>query len=148
MPEQQYRVVLDTNQIVAAGSRWITGQDDIDANNVCRRILICVACSHTGLYCRTVIGEYLIKLMAKDHPQERVIKLIALIMGAFSLVTTSTLTAPTRPRDPDDEAFLLCAIDGNADYLVSDDGDLLALKAAYTKPKIGKSNDLAVVLGA
>jgi predicted nucleic acid-binding protein len=32
------------------------------------------------------------------------------------------------PRDPDDNALLECAIESNADYVVSGEGDLLELK--------------------
>jgi predicted nucleic acid-binding protein len=70
------------------------------------------------------------------------------IMGAFTQVVLTTPSAPVPPSDPDDEVFLLCAIDGNADYLVSDDHSLTDLKGHYTKPVIGKSCDLAVALGA
>jgi len=148
MPAQQCRVVLDTNQIVTAGSKWVTGEVAIDATNISRRILICVACSHIGLYSGKIIGEYLEKLVDMGHPPERAQKLVTLIMGAFSTVKISTKTAPIRPRDLDDEVFLLCAIDGNADYLVSDDSDLLVLAPDYPNPVIGKSHELAMVLGA
>lgn len=42
-------------------------------------------------------------------------------------------------RDPKDNKFLECAIDGEADYLVSNDEDLLVLKEIFTIPivKIG-----------
>ena len=56
--------------------------------------------------------------------------------------------APHRPSDPDDEIFLLCALDGLADYLVSDDHSLTDLKSKYLKPVIGKSAELAEQLGA
>ena len=69
-------------------------------------------------------------------------------MGAFEAVDIQTKVAPIRPRDLDDEAFLLCAIDGNADYLVSDDHDLLDLATDYVRPQIGKSNALLRILGA
>ena len=54
--------------------------------------------------------------------------------------------APTRPRDPDDEVFLLCAIDGDADYLVSEDRDLLSLRAAYSRPTIANCEEALPVL--
>ena len=41
---------------------------------------------------------------------------------------------PVPPSDPDDEVFLICAIDGHADYLVSEDRDLLSLKDSYQRP--------------
>lgn len=42
-------------------------------------------------------------------------------------------------RDPKDNKFLACAIDGDADYLVSNDQDLLVLKDVFIVPivKIG-----------
>lgn len=148
MPSQQYRVVLDTNQIIAAGSKWIDGTCKIGIANISRRILICVACTHTGLYSDKIIGEYLEKLVNKHHAPDRTVKLIALIMGAFIAVDIQTKAAPIRPRDLDDEAFLLCAIDGNADYLVSDDNALLDLATGYVRPVIGKSDALVSVLSA
>jgi predicted nucleic acid-binding protein len=148
MPAQHYRVVLDTNQILAAGSKWVTGEVAIDAINMSRRVLLCVACSHTGLYSGKIIGEYLEKLVDRGHPPERAEKLVTLIMGAFARVKITTQIAPTRPQDLDDEVFLLCAIDGEADYLVSDDGHLLALINDYTKPVIGRSQEVAIELGA
>ena len=70
------------------------------------------------------------------------------IIGAFSQVTITTATAPARPSDLDDEIFLLCAIDGEADYLVSEDHSLTNLTDSYEKPVIGRGEDLAGALGA
>lgn len=148
MQSQVYRVVLDTNQIIAAGTSWLDrGQPEPD-NNTCRRVLIRVAESHCGLYCGKIIGEYLEKLVDLKHPSDRAQKMIAYIMGAFVPVTIMTAAAPVQPSDPDDEIFLLCAIDGQADYLVSEDKALLSLKDSYATPIIGKSVDLAVKLSA
>jgi predicted nucleic acid-binding protein len=69
-------------------------------------------------------------------------------MGAFDRVAIITTAAPCKPTDPDDEVFLLRAIDGQAHYLVSEDGALLALGPSYLSPVIGKSADLPAVLGA
>jgi predicted nucleic acid-binding protein len=145
---QCYRVVLDTNQIVAAGSGWLDHGTPSPDNNTCRRILIRVAESHTGLYSGKVVGEYLEKLVDLGHPRERSLRLMIYIMGAFSQVMITITSAPVPPADPDDEVFLLCAIDGNADYLVSDDHHLTDLKSSYAKPVIGKSGELAGPLGA
>jgi predicted nucleic acid-binding protein len=145
---QRFRVVLDTNQVVAAGTGWLDHGIPSPDTNTCRRILIRVAESHTGLYCGKVVGEYLEKLVDIGHPKERSLKLMTYIMGSFSPVTLSTLAAPFPPTDPDDEVFLLCAIDGNADYLVSEDHSLTNLRASYNKFVIGKSEELAPALGA
>jgi predicted nucleic acid-binding protein len=145
---QCFRVVLDTNQVVGAGTRWLEHGVPSPDNNSCRRILIRVAESHTGLYCGKVVGEYIEKLVDLGHPRDRTLKLMTYIMGSFTLVRITTVSPPFRPSDPDDEVFLLCAIDGNADYLVSEDHSLTNLKSSYSRPLIGKSEELAHVLGA
>jgi predicted nucleic acid-binding protein len=145
---QAFRIVLDTNQIVAAGTGWMDHGLPSPDKNTCRRIVIRVAGSHTGLYTGKIVGEYLEKLVDLGHPKERTLKFMTYIMGSFSQVTITTVSAPVRPSDPDDEIFLLCAIDGDADYLVSDDHSLTSLQSSYAKPLIGKSEDLAKILGA
>jgi predicted nucleic acid-binding protein len=145
---QKFRVVLDTNQIVGAGTAWLQVAVPSPDNNAFRRILIRVAESHTGLYCGKIVGEYLEKLVDKRHPKERTLQLIKYIMGAFDEVVLTTKAAPFKPSDPDDEVFLLCAIDGNADFLISEDHSLTNLSGSYNKFVIGKSNHLAQALGA
>lgn len=144
----RYRVVLDTNQVVAAGTRWLDRGRPSPEQNTSRRVLIKVAESHTGLYCGKIVGEYLEKLVDLKHPQERALRLMTYLMGAFERVAITTKSAPHPPSDPDDEVFLLCALDGNADFLVSEDGALLALKALYSRPQIGGCGDVVTPLGA
>lgn len=151
MQPSSFRVVLDTNLVVAAGSRWL--EDGFTRptpdGNTCRRILIRVAETHKGLYCGKIIGEYLEKLLDRGHPPARAAKLITYLIGAFDLVAITTRSAPTPPSDPDDEVFLLCALDGQADYLVSDDHSLYNVRASYQpRPVIGRSTELADALGA
>ena len=52
------------------------------------------------------------------------------------MVPITTVQPPVPSRDPDDDMFLLCALDGDADYLVSEDDDLLSLKNHYARPSI------------
>jgi hypothetical protein len=92
------RIVLDTNQIVGAGTRWLEDGQTSSNNNVHRRILIRVAQSHKGLYCGKVIGEYLEKLVDLHHPPARIVKMVAYIMGAFNTVEITTLRLPTLQR--------------------------------------------------
>ncbi len=110
-------------------------------------MLIRVAESHRGLYCGKIIGEYLEKLVDLSHPSERVQKMITYIMGAFTRVDITTTAAAVPPSGLDDEIFILCAIDGEAHYLVSEDKSLLELKDRYTQPIIGGSEEMAKVLG-
>ena len=132
------RLVLDTNQIVGAGSRWLAPGTRRAASNRHLRLLRLTAAEHTGLYCDEIIDEYLAKLLQRGHPPDRARRLIAYIRGAFEAVRLVSTQAPFRPRDPDDEVFLLCAIDGDADYLVSEDRDLLELADRYARPVIDR----------
>jgi predicted nucleic acid-binding protein len=143
-----FRVVLDTNEIVAAGTGWFDHGVPTPDPIAARRVLIRVAENHKGLYCGKIIGEYLEKLLDRGHPRARALKMITYIMGAFSQITLTTKSAPAKPSDPDDEVFLLCAIDGDADFLVSEDHSLTSLGASYSKPVIGRCSELAVTFGA
>jgi len=142
------RVVIDTNQVIAAGTGWLDRGRPCPDPNTSRRVLIKVAEAHTGLYCGKIVGEYLEKLVDLKHPRDRSLKLITYLMGAFERAAITTKSAPHPPSDPDDEVFLLCALDGNADFLVSEDAALLALKAFYSRPQIGRCGDVAAPLGA
>ncbi len=132
------RLVLDTNQIVGAGSRWLVFGRGYLQSNPHVRLLRLTATEHTGLYCDEIIDEYLEKLLQRGHPPDRARRLTAYIRGAFEAVRLVSTQAPFRPRDPDDEVFLLCAIDGDADYLVSEDRDLLELGDRYARPVIAR----------
>ena len=63
-------------------------------------------------------------------------RLLTYIQGAFAPVEVTSTAAPVPPSDPDDEIFLLCALDGDADYLVSEDDHLLKLRPHYERPLI------------
>ena len=141
------RVVLDTNQIVGAGTRWLVG-DVPNANwNHHRRMLAHVAAKHVGLYCSEIIDEYVEKLTTKGHSPDRIERLLALLGGAFEEVGLTTTAPPVPPTDPDDAVFILCSLDGKADYLVSEDSDLLDLDTAYPSFAIGRCAELMATLG-
>ena len=111
-----------------------------------RRLLVCVAANHTGLYCTPILREYIEKLLERGHPEVRVRELIAYLIGSFESVTVVSTGAPVPPSDPDDEIFLICAIDGDADHLVSEDRHLLNLRNNYRRPEIDKCADVVDIL--
>ena len=106
-----------------------------------------VAAKHVGLYCLEILKEYVEKLTTQGHPLDRIDLLLALLRGAFDEVGLTTTAPPTEPPDPDDTVFILCCLDGQADYLVSEDKDLLGLDAAYPSFAIGKCHELMNTLG-
>ena len=131
----KYRVVLDTNQIVGAGSRWIDPIFIVESNTAIQ-LIKAVAREHTGLYSGKIMGEYIEKLLDLGHPPKRVERYIGLLLGAFEQVKVKTKHCTPMPTDIDDVIFLLCAIDGKAKLLVSDDKHLLELKGHYPDFKI------------
>lgn len=141
-----FRVVLDTNEIVAAGSRWLDTGAPASGPNAHLRLLIIVATKHTGLCCDEILHEYARVLLERRHPPERARRLLTYIQGAFARVEIVSSEAPIPPVDPDDEIFLLCALDGDADYLVSDDKHLLDLRAHYQRPAIGRCSEVTTKL--
>ena len=141
-----FRVVLDTNEIIAAGSRWLDTGAPSSGRNEHLRLLIIVATRHEGLYCDEILDEYARVLLERRHPPGRVRRLLAYIQGAFSSVEITSSAAPVPPSDPDDEIFLLCALDGDVDYLVSEDKHLLMLRSHYQRPLIARCMELLTVL--
>ena len=59
--------------------------------------------------------------------------------------TSGELTLPGACRDPKDDKFIACAVEGNADYIVSGDNDLLDL-GVYQRVQIVRVWDFLMVL--
>lgn len=139
------RVVLDTNQIVSAGVRWMDPMYHHDGNEAVELIKIVFA-NHNGLASSKILAEYLEKLVDKGVKHELATELIKRLWGAFEIIKTTTTSCNPAPTDPDDLIFMLCAIDGSADLLVSNDDHLLALKEHYDPPVILERKDALMVL--
>lgn len=125
------RYVLDTNQIIAAGTSWLDGNLPVPDPNASRRLLIHIAKNETGLYCGQMMNEYIKKLIVRNHPADRIGAFVEFLLGAFEQVSIATQNAPHPPTDADDEIFVLCAIDGRAHYLISGDMAVLVLAQHY-----------------
>jgi len=144
--DNKYKIVLDTNQIVAAGSRWVDPIYDA-SKEPATELLRSVAREHTGLYSAKIMAEYVEKLLHFKHPPERVFIMCGLLAGAFQQVEITSTTCCPLPADPDDVIFLLCALDGKADLLVSEDGHLLDLKDSYNDFRIVNQAEAVTELG-
>jgi predicted nucleic acid-binding protein len=125
-----HRVVLDTNVVIGAGSRWLASEPPQPATAV-QRLVHWVACRHTGLFCREILAEYVELMLRRNHPPERISRYVAYLASLFTCINVTSSSCHTAPEDPDDLVFVLCALDGNADLLVSDDRHLLQLQKAY-----------------
>jgi predicted nucleic acid-binding protein len=125
-----HRVVLDTNTIIGAGSRWLADEQR-RPSTLLQRVVYAVATANTGLYCRQILDEYVELMVRRRHPTERIALYTAFIIELFTNIDITSSTCHTPPSDPDDLIFILCSLDGNADILVSDDRHLLAVRPSY-----------------
>jgi putative PIN family toxin of toxin-antitoxin system len=55
-------------------------------------------------------------------------------ISAEAVYTSGDLALPGASRDPKDDKFLACAVEGNADYLATGDSDLLDLGSIQAIP--------------
>ncbi|MEO0415378.1 MAG: putative toxin-antitoxin system toxin component, PIN family [Verrucomicrobiota bacterium] len=119
------RAVLDTNVIIASFlssssegtgaqllDRWRSGQFQF-------------------LFSRDTMLEYAEVLLRKGVPQPLIQSFLTELYSQGEVVTIVFFHLPTYPTDTDDIAFLLCALNGQAQYLISYDNHLLDLAPDY-----------------
>ena len=92
------RVVLDTNQIVTAGVRWMDPMYK-HAGNEAVDLIKTVFMYHRGLASSSILAEYLRKLIDKNAKPELATELIKRLWGAFEIVqiTTASCSPLTNP---------------------------------------------------
>ena len=78
---------------------------------------------------QTEIAEVLIRpeIKKKYHLTDQEVKDTLRLLQTDALLTSPAPTLPVALRDPKDEKVLALAIGGEADYLVTGDGDLLSV---------------------
>src|SRR5688500_4056638 len=103
----RYRLVLDTNVIVGAGSRWVmTERPSALPNNLPSQPVHCVTASHEGLVCEDIMLEYAEMLEYHRHPPERIKRYLGHLAGACEMVHIISFYCEPRPVDPDDTIFI------------------------------------------
>ena len=135
------RVVLDTNQIIAAGSNWLSSLPRTPITPV-QHFMHCVLSKHTALYSSAIAGEYFEILIRRKHPKERIKEYVGCFLETFELVEVHSKKCSPIPSDPDDVKFILCALDGKANYLVTDDKALLKVKEGYRQLAIVRREEV------
>jgi len=118
------RAVLDTNVLI---SGLIT-----EGGPACQAVDAWLENKYT-----LVISLYLVqeitavlsypRIRARIRLDERELEAIVAALLSQAEVTPGRLHMPGATRDPKDDAIVACAIEGNADVIVSGDQDLLAL---------------------
>src|ERR1700704_3577623 len=120
------RIVVDTNVLISA----------LLNNHSLPRTIFNL--QQSGRF-RIVISEEIVseyrRVLAYPHIQARhrftpqkIEKYLSLLRNASVLVTPTEQVTVVKD-DPDDNKFIACALAGNAEYVVSGDPDLLAIKS-------------------
>jgi uncharacterized protein len=115
------RAVFDTNVFIAA----------FVASGICAKLLLRARRGQFQLvgssYIFKKFEQVLVKKFSVTRNEAR--DASRLIAEATHLIVDPAETVTGICRDPDDDAILACALAGEADYLVTGDADLLALKS-------------------
>ncbi|MGH2510742.1 MAG: PIN domain-containing protein [Ktedonobacteraceae bacterium] len=143
----RYRVVLDTNVILDAGSRWVMSDPPVPLPENSLSLLVHrVAIGHDGLFCLDILHEYAEKLEDLHHPAVRIERYLRYLTQCFKFVYIEKFYCDPRPEDQDDTIFILCALNGKAHLLISSDPHLLKIRSAYDPPQICTPTEACVPL--
>ena len=125
------RIVVDTNVIISG--LFFGG-------NPSKVLMAIVDSKVNALATKEIINEYInvIERMMTNKTKSFELATLDILFTSFELIDRKTVLELS--RDPDDNKFIECAIDGNAMYIVSGDNDLLVLKQ-YNDIKIITVND-------
>jgi len=118
------RVVLDTNIIISACFGGINSPN-METINKWENNEFDLLVSQDTVY------EYIKKLKFKNVPKEYIETLLTNIYKSAIHIEIEFFHLHIYPKDPDDIAFVLCAKNGKADYLISYDDHLLELNGIY-----------------
>jgi uncharacterized protein len=75
--------------------------------------------------------EYIEKLREMKVPEKTIKKLIRALLALGTHVVIEFYHMPAYPSDPDDIAFLLCAVNGNATHIASYDSHIAEIEHFY-----------------
>lgn len=118
------RIVLDTNLFVSALLKSGSNPD---------KILHLVRDEKALLLMSDSICDEIIRVLAYPKIRNRLaatdeeLKNFVQLLGAVAIITPGTLQLPLLDADPDDTKYLVCAVEGHADYIISGDHHLTDL---------------------
>jgi len=114
------KAVFDTNVLIAA----------LLTEGLCSGLLIRARKHNFDLVlCDDIIREFKGILTKKFKVSSSDIsEITSIIIEASSKILHKTISVPRICRDPNDDMIIACALDADADYIVTGDEDLLILK--------------------
>jgi putative PIN family toxin of toxin-antitoxin system len=118
------RIVLDTNLFVSALLKPGSNPDLILHSVKDEKVLLLMSDSICHEISRVLTYPKIRKrLTASDEELKNFMQLL----GAVAIITPGTLNLPPLNADPDDTKYLVCAVEGHADFIVSGDHHLTDL---------------------
>ena len=120
-----FRVVPDTNIFIAAQKSKSLGSPNKEFFEHWQKT------EFDLLYSEDTLLEYVEKLRELGIVEQTIKKLVQAILALGIEVQIVYFHLRHYPEDPDDIAFLLCAVNGDATHIVSQDNHLLRLNYLY-----------------
>jgi hypothetical protein len=118
------RIVLDTNLFVSALLKTGSNPDRIIQLVRDEKVLLLISDSIIEEISRVLAYPKIRKrLTASDHELDNFVQLLSTV----AIITPGTLNLPPLDADPDDTKYLICAVEGHADFIVSGDHHLTDL---------------------
>jgi uncharacterized protein len=137
----ELRVVLDTNVYISAFTR---PEPELRPYQVWRRAL---ARHYQLLISPAIVNELADVLRTDFHWDERRLRRRIRLVTRVGEIITPNITLHVIPEDPDDDRILECAVEGEANLIVSGDRHLRRLRV-YQGIPIVQPTDFLRTLGA
>ncbi|MDK2907942.1 MAG: uncharacterized protein PWQ87_400 [Candidatus Woesearchaeota archaeon] len=127
------KVVFDTNVLISA-TLW--------DNSVAQKFLFRCIMENIQIFSSKKIIEEYEKVLARDfdYKEEEIGEIIGRILQVVKIVTPKIKVDAVK-EDPDDNKIIECALESNAEYIISYDKHLLKLKE-YKRIKIVRPEEL------
>jgi hypothetical protein len=118
------RIVLDTNLFVSALLKPGSNPDIILRLVKDEKVLLLMSGSICLEISRVLTYPKIRKrLIASDEELKNFVQLLSTV----AIITPDTLNLPPLAADPDDTKYLVCAVEGHSDFIISDDHHLTDL---------------------
>jgi putative PIN family toxin of toxin-antitoxin system len=119
------RVVLDTNLFVSALIKPDSNPDRIFSLVRDEKVLLLISDAICNEITKVLFYPKIRKRLAASD--EALLNFVELLR-TVAIVTPGLLSLPLLAADPDDTKYLICAVEGRADYIISGDHHLTDLK--------------------
>ncbi|MBA3005564.1 MAG: putative toxin-antitoxin system toxin component, PIN family [Proteobacteria bacterium] len=118
------RIVLDTDLFVSALLKPDSNPDIILHLVKDEKVLLLMSDSICHEISRVLTYPKIRKRLTVSDEE---LKNFVQLLGTVAIITPGTLNLPPIDADPDDTKYLVCAVEGHADYIVSGDHHLTDL---------------------